>query len=297
MAEWDEEVTASGVIAELEHGPTATRPCLTVLAGSATGQIYQLEVGLTTIGRANDAEIRLTDDGVSRHHARVRRDGDVLWVDDLGSRNGTFVNGQKIERTASLHEGDKLQLGRAIVLRFSHHDALDASFHERLLASAMRDPLTRLYNKRFLLDRLDSELKFARRHSSALSLVLADLDHFKAVNDGHGHLAGDAVLINVAGVLAHAVRNEDVVARFGGEELAIVLRATAFEPALALADRLRRLVEQTTTVHHGKPLRATISLGVATFPTTPADTVDQLVEAADQALYRAKHAGRNRVAG
>jgi two-component system, cell cycle response regulator len=181
------------------------------------------------------------------------------------------------------------------VLRFAYHDRLDESFHAQLLASALRDPLTRLYNKRYLLDRLDSELKFARRHDAALSLLMLDIDHFKAINDGHGHLAGDAVLVHLAGVLQKIVRNEDVVARFGGEELAIILRASAVDAAVALGERLCRTIEATVIPYRDLELRATVSIGVAGLPSIKADTVEQLLEAADQALYRAKDAGRNRV--
>jgi len=182
------------------------------------------------------------------------------------------------------------------VLRYAVQDELDESFHESLVSSALRDPLTKLFNKRYLLDRLDSELKFARRHETWLTLMMIDIDHFKLINDTHGHLAGDAVLVHFANVLQHSVRNEDVVSRWGGEELAIVLRATPIDPAVALGERLRKLVEQTLVVHKGHQLRATISIGVAGFPQAKVETVEQLVEAADQALYRAKNAGRNRVA-
>src|SRR5687767_10392983 len=192
-----------------------------------------------------------------------------------------------------LREGDKIQVGRTTVLRFAYHDELDESFHENLVSSALRDPLTRLFNKRYLLDRLDSELKFARRHNTPVALLMLDLDHFKRINDTQGHLAGDAVLTNLATVLHKAVRNEDVVARFGGEELAVVLRAIAIEQAVLLAERLRKLVEGTVTPHQGHELRATVSIGVAGYPSTKVETVEQLMEAADRALYRAKHEGRN----
>jgi diguanylate cyclase (GGDEF)-like protein len=145
------------------------------------------------------------------------------------------------------------------------------------------------------MDRLDSELKFAQRHETSISLLMLDLDHFKECNDTFGHLAGDACLGTIAGVLLKAVRNEDVVARFGGEEFAVILRATALDPAAHMADRLRRLIENTVIETAGKRLKATVSIGVAGFPSTPAKTIDDLIEAADKALYRAKHAGRNRV--
>jgi two-component system, cell cycle response regulator len=296
VAEDWEETTATDLPSFPEGtDPSQSRACLTVITGAAAGQMFRIAKGDAVIGRSPTAAIRVIDDGVSRNHARIRHDSNGLFVDDMESRNGTFVNGSRINGSTELREGDKIQVGRTTVMRFAYHDELDESFHENLVSSALRDPLTRLFNKRYLLDRLDSELKFARRHGTPVTLLMLDMDHFKKINDTQGHLAGDAVLLNVANVLLKAVRNEDVVARFGGEELAIILRAIPMEPALSLAERLRKLVEQTVTRHQHHELRATCSIGIAGYPSTEAETVEQLMEAADKALYRAKHEGRNRV--
>lgn len=291
-----EETTATDLPSFVEGTDAPpSRACLTVITGAAAGQVFRLANGDAVIGRSPTAAIRVVDDGVSRNHARIRNEGSGVFVDDLESRNGTFVNGTRITGPAELREGDKIQVGRTTVMRFAYHDDLDESFHENLVSSALRDPLTRLFNKRYLLDRLDSELKFARRHGTPVTLLMLDMDHFKKINDTQGHLAGDAVLVNIANVLLKAVRNEDVVARFGGEELAVVLRAIPLDPALLLAERLRKLVEQTVTKHQHHEIKATCSIGLAGYPSTPAETVEQLMEAADKALYRAKHEGRNRV--
>jgi diguanylate cyclase (GGDEF)-like protein len=293
--EWDEETGATDV-EELQRQSTQDRRAsLTILTGGAAGQFFKCGKATVVIGRSPQADLKLEDDGISRHHARIRSETGRAWIQDMSSRNGTYVNGERIDGDVELKDGDKVQVGRGTVLRFGFQDQLDESFHENLLSSALRDGLTRLFNKRYLMDRLDSELKFAQRHETSLSLLLLDIDHFKKVNDTHGHLAGDAVLASLAQVLARAVRNEDVVARFGGEEFAIILRAIGIEPALHMAERLRRNVEASVAHCSAGDLKATISIGVAGFPSTPAKTPEQLVEAADQALYRAKHEGRNRV--
>jgi len=293
--EWDEETTNTDLDEiQVKLASPRNRATLTVLTGSASGRMFKLRASVT-IGRSPACEIRLEDDGVSRNHARVRYEGEHASVEDLQSRNGTFVNGERIREIVKIQDGDKIQCGRATVLRFSFADDLDESFHENLMSSALRDGLTKLFNKRYLMDRLDSELRFAQRHEVSLSLLMLDIDHFKKVNDAHGHLAGDAVLSQLAAVLSRAVRNEDVVARFGGEEFAIVLRAIGRDPATGMAERLRKLVENTVVETGSKQLRATVSIGVAGFPAIPAKTVTDLIEAADKALYRAKHAGRNRV--
>jgi len=290
--EWDEDTGATD-IEELHRSGAQRRACLTCLTGAASGQLFKVTKGHLTIGRSPHVELRLDDDGISRNHARIRSETNRAWIEDMESRNGTFVNGERITGSVELRDGDKVQVGRGTVLRFGFQDALDESFHENLLSSALRDGLTKLFNKRYLMDRLDSELKFALRHETSLSLLLLDIDHFKKVNDTHGHLAGDAVLANLAQVLGRAVRNEDVVARFGGEEFAIILRAIGIDPAVQMAERLRRLVETSVAQCGAGGLKATVSIGVAGLPSSAVKTPDQLVEAADRALYQAKAAGRN----
>lgn len=298
--DWDEEATGATEISEIREklasvGSANAKPCVTVLTGTHAGKLFKLKTGHAVIGRAPNAEIHVEDDGISRAHCRVRSEGKQVWVEDMGSRNGTFVNGARLQAPHELVEGDKIQVGRGTVLRFGFHDDLDQSFHESLLSSALRDGLTKLFNKRYFLDRLDSELKFAQRHGTALSLLMLDLDHFKRVNDTLGHLAGDTVLTAIATALSRAVRNEDVVARFGGEEFAIVLRAIAVDRAAGMAERLRKMVEGIPVEHDNKRIKVTVSIGVAGYPALDVKAPEELVEAADKALYRAKRAGRNRV--
>jgi two-component system cell cycle response regulator len=288
--EWD-EVTGATDVDELQRASSQRRACFTCLTGALSGQLFKVQKGQLLIGRSPHAELRLDDDGISRNHARIRSETNRAWIEDMESRNGTFVNGERIKASVELKDGDKVQVGRGTVLRFGFQDALDESFHENLLSSALRDGLTKLFNKRYLMDRLDSELKFALRHETSLSLLLLDIDHFKKVNDTHGHLAGDAVLANLAQVLGRAVRNEDVVARFGGEEFAIILRAIGVDPAVQMAERLRRLVELTSA--GAGAYKATVSIGVAGLPSSLVKTPEELVEAADRALYKAKAEGRN----
>jgi two-component system cell cycle response regulator len=299
VGEWDEDTHTEAAELPEPAVQSRDRAYLIVLAGAAVGAMYKLPRSEAKIGRGTNCEVRLPDDGVSRAHARIVSDGDRVMLQDLDSRNGTFLNGTKVAGLTPLADGDKIQIGRTTILKFSYHDALEESFHEQMYESALRDALTKLFNKRYFLDRLDGELRFARRHNTNVAVLMVDVDHFKGVNDTHGHLAGDAVLANISTIIARAVRNEDVVARFGGEELGIILRQVPHEAARQLAERLRRLVETAATTGadtSGKQLKVTVSIGVASFPNAKAiDTVAGLIEAADQALYRAKHAGRNRV--
>ncbi len=168
--------------------------------------------------------------------------------------------------------------------------------NRRLEVLAHTDPLTEVLNRRALTERLVAEMERVKRYESTMSFLLIDLDHFKRVNDTHGHLVGDDVLMEVASLLQRAVRAVDVVARYGGEEFVIVLPETGVVGATAFAERIRELIESHAfTQVRGQPLRLTTSVGVACYPVPGVETVEDLFAAADQALYRAKAEGRNRV--
>lgn len=167
----------------------------------------------------------------------------------------------------------------------------------RLEALAHTDPLTHVLNRRALMLRLSAELERARRYDSVVSMLLIDIDHFKNINDSHGHLVGDDVLREVARLLGAAVRSVDIVARYGGEEFVVVLPETALDGALVFAERIReQMAEHEFPEVGGRMLRLTASIGVACYPSQGVDSVDGLIALADEALYRAKAGGRNRVA-
>ncbi len=295
----DDDCTSVGsrseVAAALAGQAKTQRPWLVIVNGrTSVGKMYRLESTLV-IGRAPQCDVHLDEDGISRRHARLlRRDDGTVHIQDLESRNGTFVNGEKIEMYA-LRDGDKIQIGNISILKFSYQDVFDEALQKNLYESATRDPLTKIANKKSFSDALDREFAYATRHRTAMSLVVFDADHFKKVNDTYGHVAGDYVLHTLAQTVEKCVRAEDVVARIGGEEFAIVLRDLAEADAVACAERIRKLVEATEFVHDEKRIPVTISLGVATHLCNHA-TPTELVSAADKQLYRAKQDGRNRVA-
>ena len=271
--------------------PTRRLPCLVVMRGPEPGRIIAVERGPITIGRGAEAGIRLDDHGISRRHARlVLREGAVC-VEDLRSTNGLWCNGRKIAR-AKLKDGDCLQIGGCLLtFRLNHPD--EGQLLHKLYFRATHDPLTSLYNRATLEDRLPREVARQERYRHGLAVLQLDLDHFKKINDTHGHAAGDAVLVMVARVILAGLRSCDLAARVGGEEIVLVLPECDSARALAKAEQLRTRIQGQAVVHRGKDLRVTASFGVAV--AREGSCAGSLLAAADAACYRAKKAGRNRV--
>lgn len=295
MNDWDDTTNVAVDLATMEaQTPPRNLAYLIVIAGTNVGEMHKIEDNTTVLGRSVESGIRLIDDGISRQHCRIQFIGGVLTVRDLDSRNGTFCNGKRLKQR-ELKDGDKLQLGKTTILKFTYQDHLEESFQKQMLESAMRDGLTGAYNKRYFMDRLDSEIKFALRHKVNLALMFFDLDKFKAVNDIYGHLAGDKVLKVFAESVQKSIRNEDVFARYGGEEFAILARSISRQDVFHFADRLREDTANLVIESDGVHIPITVSIGIAALPEDPIKTPDDLIKAADKMLYEAKRLGRNRV--
>jgi diguanylate cyclase (GGDEF)-like protein len=277
------------------------RAALVMLTGINAGQVFTLEEEReNTLGRGSDSTCFVDDSGVSRLHARIYRDveGGRWLFEDRGSTNGSFVGGKAVKAPTEVKSGDRIQLGPNVVLRFAILDATEADLQRKLFDSSTRDALTHLYNRRYFAERLVAEVAYARRHQTPLALIMIDVDHFKAVNDTYGHLAGDAVLCAVADEILRVVRTEDVVARYGGEEMIVLARASGRDAGARLAERIRASMAELRVNGTGAPatIRLTVSLGVAVLDELDLGTEESaLIGLADARLYRAKQAGRNRV--
>jgi diguanylate cyclase (GGDEF)-like protein len=270
-------------------GPSAY---LVVISGPSFGEMYKLKSDRTVLGRGDRTDIRVLDDGVSREHSAIERDGGKLVLVDLRSTNGTFCNGARVDRH-DLKDGDKVSIGATTILRFTYQDQVDEHYQKKLFESALRDGLTSTFNRRYFVDRLQAEIRFAVRHDKSLALLFADIDHFKKINDTYGHVAGDEVLAGVARVMTAAIRAEDVLARWGGEEFSVICREIDHAGALVLGERLRAAVEGHRFEHEGQVIPVTVSIGAAV--ERKIDDAHAFIAAADAAMYDAKRAGRNRV--
>jgi diguanylate cyclase (GGDEF)-like protein len=245
------------------------------------------------VGRDSEAGFVVSRSSVSRQHARLYGDDDgQWWVEDLSSTNGTFVNEVRI-RNQRLSDSDQVRFGDAIY-KFLSGSNIESAYHEAIHNMAIQDGMTGIHNKRFFMEFLEREIAVATRHGHPLTLCMFDVDHFKKINDGHGHLAGDAVLKDLAGRIRPRIRREDLFARYGGEEFACVLPSTALGGGIVFAEHLRTLVEEKPCEFEDKLIPFTISLGVTTMHRETGVDPQTIIKRADDNLYAAKRGGRNR---
>ena len=191
-----------------------------------------------------------------------------------------------------------LQLGPHLRVRFAIVDAVEESLGRRLYESSMHDPLTHVFNRRYLADRLLAEVARARRADGDVAVLMIDVDSLKGVNDRFGHLAGDRALCTVAARIRRALRIEDVLARYGGDEFVVLAVGTDAADAVQLAERIRRAVEGLHMSARGREVRITTSIGVASLAEVGAsddEPVAALLAMADARMYEAKASGGNRV--
>ena len=279
----------------LSDGPRRATPrsaCVVVIHGEGLGKRADLGEIPVVIGRSPEADLHIPHNSVSRRHCQIWRDGDTYRIRDLGATNTTRVNDEPVAQ-GELADGDHITLGECI-LKFISHSSVEARYHQEVYQLATRDALTELYNRRHFVEAVDREIARSTRHGRPLVMCIIDVDLFKPVNDRYGHIAGDGVLRQLAGIVRRFVRGEDVAARIGGEEFAVLLPETDLEAALAFAERLREAVASDTFELGGEPQRLTISIGIAGLSPERQER-SALMQAADAALYRAKDEGRNRV--
>ena len=254
------------------------------------GRRIDLTHAEVSIGRSDQCTVCVNSDLVSRRHAVVNRVLGHYIVVDLKSTNGTFVNDQRIDRH-ELEDGDLLRTGKT-VLKYLENN-LELEYMQHILSLASVDSLTGLHNKRHFDEVFGKEVARAEQTHTTCSLIVLDIDHFKRINDGFGHPAGDAVLKHVAGVVKSQIRPSDTLCRVGGEEFALVLPQTPYMLAAQAAELIRVAVEKSICEVAGNPIPATLSLGVAELAV--GEIPERLYQRADERLYAAKHAGRNRV--
>jgi diguanylate cyclase (GGDEF)-like protein len=260
------------------------------------GEMFALDPTYTTIGRGLTATVRISDEGISRTHAAVSVEGGVYYLSDAGSTNGTFANGDRVDRHP-LREGDKIQLGAASVLRFTYHEDSDDDHQRDLYESTLRDRLTGLFARGYFVNRLDSDVAVALRHGKPLALVRFAVDRFADVRAELGQSTSDHVLRDMARTIVESTRSDDLLARLGDEEFAFLCRDVDAMRAARAGRRLRETIagREVDVRAGGRPLRLTLSLGVADLALLHEPTAEALLKAAESALTIARRAGGDRL--
>ncbi len=283
-------------IQKLQDLRASGESCLVMIAGPFLGKKYPLiEDDTFTVGREDGNFVTVDMDNVSRRHAQVTQRGGRYFVKDLGSTNGTYLNDEEIREEQPLRNGDLVKIGSAI-FKFLSGNNIEQQYYEEIYSLTINDGLTQISNKRFFLEFLEREMGRGHRYQRALSLMMMDIDHFKQINDVNGHLAGDYVLREMAGIIKPRVRKEECFARYGGEEFAYVIPESGGDNTRKLAEKVRRMVEDHHFIFEGKDIKVTLSIGVADLTGDMTETL-QFIKVADANLYKAKKSGRNRVVG
>ena len=279
----------------------AKRPVLVVLQGHPLGLTLNLDREQAVIGRGTMCDVVLRDEIASRMHAEIYRlitEGEYqeYYLRDLDSTNGTYLNGARLRSDQLLQDGDKIKIGSHL-MKFAMLDEFEAEFQERLHQMTQTDELTGLRSRRSLFADLDRLVNQAMSggFEQTITVLMWDLDRFKQVNDGRGHLVGSHAIRDVGHMIREEVGSPERAARYGGEEYFAYLLGTVSE-ALEVAERIRKRVAghefSGSTTDPTQTMRMTISAGISTFPRDGVTALD-LVQKADQALYRAKRSGRD----
>jgi diguanylate cyclase (GGDEF)-like protein len=264
--------------------------CLVVIHGEGLGRRVDVRETLVHVGRSRDNDLVIAHPSVSRHHCEIWIEGSVCRLRDCGATNRTRVNDVPVEG-AELRDGDHITIGESL-LKFIGSENPEASYHAEVYQLVTHDSLTELPNRRFFSEQVDSAILSAIDNGQPLSLCIIDVDLFKPINDGFGHVAGDGVLQELASRLRRQAGDADLAARIGGEEFALLMPGRALPEALSRAEAIRREVESLPFMIEKQAHRITISIGVADLRPDRADR-STLMRAADTALYAAKSSGRN----
>lgn len=283
------EVTISRDMGTLIRVAAEQRALMLVLSGPRLGHRLVLGDAPVDVGRGSAAGLILDADSVSRKHARIERFGGGHKIVDLGSTNGTYVNGTRVKEQI-LKDGDRIGIGKAL-LKYIAGGNIEGAYHEEVQRLMRFDPLTNIFNKRHFDESLRLAVFTAAGGAKPLSLIVFDLDHFKKVNDTHGHMAGDAVLCGATAAVQSILSPAEVFGRVGGEEFAVLCEDVDLEGMLERAEAIRRSVSREPYSFEDKKLPVTVSVGVAQL--AEGEEAEGLYERADAQLYAAKAAGRN----
>ncbi len=269
-------------------------PYLIAFTGKEGWKRFKVKKEKMTIGRSPKADIVLNDERISGIHCMIQYIDDHVVIEDLNSTNGTYINGEGIIKETATTRSN-IQIGRT-VMKVDYKDELEIQIENELIRKATTDSITGIANRDNFMSRAQEEIAFAKRTDMQLGLVMLDIDLFKNINDTFGHQAGDYVINRLSVLIDGAKREEDLFGRYGGDEFIVLLRGELdLEGAKVFCDRVRKAIEKHKFQFDGRQIPVTVSLGLCLESGNKIKSLDDLIHRTDQALYRAKQDGRNRV--
>jgi diguanylate cyclase (GGDEF)-like protein len=295
MSEWKTRITKVQIVKSKDADGSGACLVLIYPPGPDMGRRWPLVTDEFVVGRGSDCDIQIDRDSVSRRHARVFRQESTWNVEDLNSTNGSYINDLPIQRSP-LKDNDFLKIGSAI-FKFLSGTGVETSYFEEIYRMTIIDALTGAHNKRYFVEFLEREIARCQRYGRPLSLLMLDIDHFKKINDTHGHLTGDYVLKEMSRRLLGRIRKEELLARYGGEEFAAVLPETDHAGAMKFGEQIRSIVASEPFEYEGDQFKVTVSIGAATLSGEQTIENTAFIKIADDNLYKAKRGGRNCVVG
>ena len=269
--------------------PTELQAYLVVVRGSNVGETFPVISPAMVVGRGVGADLRINDDSVSRVHCRFEKPDRETTVQDLSSRNGTFVNGERVsDLPRKLVEGDRLQIGTTFVLRFTYTEGDSGRISNPVVQGTTTDPLTGAYSRRHFMEVLEREVNEALAREASLSLLLIHIDRYSELAATHGQHEVDEITNRVAAAIRGGIHDRDALGRIAGGDFALLVNRASPGDTVMLANRLRESTRTTAA-------DVTLSLGVAAIDELRIDTAHDLLIAASTALHRARSRGGNRV--
>lgn len=269
-------------------------PYLSVSIGNDMGKLFHIHKKRMSVGRSPDADVVINDDMISWEHFFVDYVEGEVYFQDNDSTNGVFINGQKSE-SGKLKLGANIQIGDT-VMKLEMMAPYDVELRQSLFQRANFDLLTGAYNRHYFMDYAVKELALAQREQQSIKLIMLDLDHFKEINDSLGHPAGDYVLREISHLINGAMREYDLLCRYGGEEFIVMLMGRiSLTDVEAVCERVRLLVESHPFEFGGEVIPVTASFGICYLRNPQGYTIDSIIDMADKALYVSKENGRNMV--
>jgi diguanylate cyclase (GGDEF)-like protein len=293
-----ESITTAYPLADIYAATTeGTKPCLSALTGKHAGSLFQLSVdSVLRIGRDNLSDVVLDGLEISRYHAEIYfQEKSIPIVKDISS-NGILLNRKAYNKTEQiLRHNDSIQIGNDHLFKFVYFDDVEINSQIQLYNATLTDPLTGIGNKRYFSDSFDKEFSYHVRYQLFMGLLIIDIDHFKKINDEHGHQMGDEIIKRFAQRIKKILRNESSIARIGGEEFTVIVRNTSEKGIISVAQRIRHTINSAPFEICGKDVKLTASIGISVFSTKSKNSKKKLFEEADRRLYKAKENGRNRI--